>query len=390
MNDEHFMAQALREAERGLYTTQPNPRVGCVLVRDGRAIASGYHLTDGKGHAEANALDSLFALKTGLDTKIRGSLTAYVTLEPCSFQGRTPSCAHALVLAGVTRVVYAMTDPHPDNRGKGLDVLRDAGVKVDGPLMESSAKALNPGHIKKYDHGLPYVRLKLAMTMDGKTALSNGESQWITGPEARRDVQKLRARSSAIVTGVQTIIDDDPQLTVRAADLDVEFAELSEAVRRKVVVLDSKLRIPSGAGILNNPDTVIVCVKNALDTAKSVAEQALKHLGAQLWSTDENADGRVDLYSLLQQLAKAGCNEVLFECGATLAGSLISQGLVDELVIYTAPKLMGNEAKSLLNFASPDNMRDLVELEIKDVRQLGRDLKIIAVVSAAAGDNTDS
>jgi diaminohydroxyphosphoribosylaminopyrimidine deaminase/5-amino-6-(5-phosphoribosylamino)uracil reductase len=388
MNDEYFMAQALREAENGLYTSQPNPRVGCVLVQDGSAIASGYHLTDGKGHAEANALAKLAAVKA--------PLTAYVTLEPCSFQGRTPSCAHALVAAGVTRVVYAMTDPHPANRGKGLDVLRAAGVKVDGPLMESSARALNPGHIKKYDHGIPYVRLKLAMTMDGKTALSNGESQWITGAEARRDVQKLRARSSAIVTGVQTIIDDDPQLTVRASGLDVEFAELSAQVRRKIVVLDSRLRIPSGASVLENPDTVIVCVKSALSPAQSAAGQEASHLGAQLWSTDEkgstdeNAHGRVDLHSLLQQLAKAGCNEVLFECGATLAGSLISAGLVDELVIYTAPKLMGNEAKSLLNFASPDNMRDLVELEIKDVRQLGRDLKIIARISSPAEDRTDS
>jgi diaminohydroxyphosphoribosylaminopyrimidine deaminase/5-amino-6-(5-phosphoribosylamino)uracil reductase len=387
MNDEYFMAQALREAEKGFYTSQPNPRVGCVLVHNGSAIASGYHLTDGKGHAEANALAKLGAVKA--------PLTAYVTLEPCSFQGRTPSCAHALVAAGVTRVVYAMTDPHPENRGKGLDVLRAAGIKVDGPLMESSARALNPGHIKKYDHGMPYVRLKLAMTLDGKTALSNGESQWITGAEARRDVQKLRARSSAIVTGVQTIIDDDPQLTVRASGLDVEFAELSAQVRRKIVVLDSKLRIPSGASVLDNPDTVIVCVKSALSAAQSAAGEEASHLGAQLWNTDDastdgNARGRVDLHSLLQQLAKAGCNEVLFECGATLAGSLISARLVDELVIYTAPKLMGNEAKSLLNFASPDNMRDLVELEIKDVRQLGRDLKIIARISPPAEDNTDS
>jgi len=380
MIDEYFMAQAIREAEKGLYTTQPNPRVGCVLVREGKSVAAGYHLTDGKGHAEANALAKLLSIDKNLTPDEKSRLTAYVTLEPCSFQGRTPSCAHALVAAGVTRVVYAMVDPHPENRGKGLEVLRAGGVKVDGPLMEASAILLNPGHVKKYEQGLPYVRLKLAMTMDGKTALKNGESQWITGPEARRDVQKFRARSSAIVTGVQTIIDDDPQLTVRAGDLAVEFAELSAKVRRKIVILDSGLRIPASAAVLANPDATIVCVNKTQGPTQVDAEPRMNHLGAELWQTAPNAVGQVDLFSLLQQLARAGCNEVLFECGATLAGSLISARLVDELVIYTAPKLMGNEAKSLLNITSPDNMRDLIELEIKDVRQLGRDMRTIAQI----------
>ena len=368
MNDEYFMARALRLAEKGLYSTQPNPRVGCVLVKNGIEVATGFHLTDGEGHAEANALANLSMLGPLSGGDENSEITAYVTLEPCSFQGRTPSCAHSLVTAGVRRVVYAMTDPHPDNRGKGLSVLRDAGIQVDGPMMESSARLLNPGHIKKYEQGLPFVRLKLAMTMDGKTALNNGESQWITGPEARQDVQKLRARSSAVVTGVQTVIDDDPRLNVRASDLNIEFCDLSAAVARKVVVLDSKLRIPETAGLLGDPELIIACLESASNEST--------YLDATLWKTSPGKEGRVDLFSLLTQLAKAGCNEVLFECGATLAGSLIAEKLVDEIVIYMAPKLMGNEAKSLLNFASPDNMRDLAELEIKDVRQLGRDMRV--------------
>jgi len=388
MNDDYFMARALRLAEKGLYSTQPNPRVGCVLVRDGEEVASGYHLTDGKGHAEANALAALAENSTSAETKSESPITAYVTLEPCSFQGRTPSCAHALVNAGVRRVVYAMTDPHPENRGKGLDVLREAGVKVDGPLMESSARLLNPGHIKKYEQGLPFVRLKLAMSMDGKTALKNGESQWITGPEARQDVQKLRARSSAIVTGVQTVIDDDPQLTVRASELSVEYAELSAAVSRRVVVLDSNLRIPADAAVLNNPGTIIVCIDDTFQSIPGECDEAGEkiHFGTRVWNTRANTEGKVDLRGLLLQLAKIGCNEVLFECGATLAGSLISERLADEVIVYMAPKLMGNEAKSLLNFASPDNMRDLVELEIKDIRQLGKDLKVTAQISSPGGD----
>jgi diaminohydroxyphosphoribosylaminopyrimidine deaminase/5-amino-6-(5-phosphoribosylamino)uracil reductase len=349
-----------------------------VLVQHGKVVATGYHLTDGEGHAEANALARLSSESLNSADNGESAITAYVTLEPCSFQGRTPSCAHALVAAGVTRVVYAMTDPHHENQGKGLDVLRAAGIKVDGPLLEASAKVLNPGHIKKYAEGLPFVRLKLAMTLDGKTALKNGKSQWITGPEARRDVQKLRARSSAIVTGVQTIIDDDPELTVRAKELDVEFAELSAKVARRIVILDSKLRISAGAKVLANPEATIVCVNNNPDVGKTTALGDGKYLGTELWGTKANAEGRVDLRSVLQQLARTGANEVLFECGATLAGSLIKAQLVDELVIYTAPKLMGNEAKSLLNFTSPDNMRDLVELEIQDVRQLGRDVRTIA------------
>ena len=209
--DAAYLARALRIAERGIFTTHPNPRVGCVLVKEDRIVGEGYHFKAGDDHAEGSALKV-----AGHDA--RGA-TAYVTLEPCSFTGRTPSCAAALVAAGVSRVVVAMIDPDPRNAGAGLQMLRDAGVEVITPLMEDSARALNPGHVKRHETGVPYIRLKLAMSLDGKTALRNGESHWITGNEARRDVQRLRAASSAIVTGVQTVINDDPMLTVRDDDL---------------------------------------------------------------------------------------------------------------------------------------------------------------------------
>jgi diaminohydroxyphosphoribosylaminopyrimidine deaminase / 5-amino-6-(5-phosphoribosylamino)uracil reductase len=356
---EFFMAAALREAERGLYTAQPNPRVGCVLVKHGQIIGRGFHQQTGQAHAEANALLAAGPAAAGS--------TAYVTLEPCSFVGRTPSCADALVQAGVKGVVYAMTDPHVGNRGKGLAKLVAAGVEVTGPVLEASARALNPGHIKRYETGMPFVRLKLAMSMDGKTALANGASQWITGAAARHDVQLLRARSSAVVTGVQTVIDDDPALTVRAAGLQIELAELAAGIARPIVVLDSNQRMPATARLMNHPQTLIACGE---DLCRG-GPQAANVLGVK-----RAADGRLDLTDLLAQLAARDCNEVLFECGATLAGSLVCSRLVDEIVLYVAPRFMGKDARSLLNLPTIDTMGDLVELMITDVRSVGKDLRL--------------
>jgi diaminohydroxyphosphoribosylaminopyrimidine deaminase/5-amino-6-(5-phosphoribosylamino)uracil reductase len=363
---EFFMAAALREAERGLYTAQPNPRVGCVLVKQGQIIARGFHQQTGQAHAEANAL-----LTAGVEAQ--GS-TAYVTLEPCSFVGRTPSCADALVQAGVTQVVYAMTDPHVGNRGKGLAKLQAAGIEVTGPVLEASARALNPGHIKRYETGMPFVRLKLAMSMDGKTALANGASQWITGAAARHDVQLLRARSSAIVTGVQTVIDDDPALTVRAEGLQVELADLAASIARPIVVLDSNRRMPTAAKLLHNPQTLIACGADLCGAEPPAANV----LGVK-----RSADGRLDLTDLLAQLAARDCNEVLFECGATLAGSLVRSGLLDEIVLYMAPRFMGKDARSLLNIPTIDTMHDLVELAITDVRTVGKDLRLTLKIGAS-------
>ena len=368
---ETFMALALREAERGLYTAQPNPRVGCLLVKDGEIVGRGFHLQTGQGHAEANALLDAGARAVGA--------TCYVTLEPCSFVGRTPSCADALISAGVKTVVYAMTDPHTRNQGLGLAKLRDAGIDVVGPVLEASARALNPGHIRCFETGLPFVRLKLAMSLDGKTALANGDSQWITSPAARQDVQRLRARSSAVVTGVETVISDDPAMTVRADELQVEYAELAATVARSIIVMDTHLRIPRLSRILQNPLTQVACSAAAALTMAEVDHQARS---IRTMATSLGPDGRLDIRELLRHLASQDNNEVLFECGATLAGSLVRSGLVDEIVLYMAPRLMGKDARSLLNIPAIGNMGDLIELDIQDVRQIGPDLRLVATITS--------
>jgi len=361
-DDAYFMAKAIRLAEKGLYTTDPNPRVGCILVKGGHIVGAGYHLITGEGHAEANAI-------AHAGDSARGA-TAYVTLEPCSFHGRTPSCARALAEAGVKRVVAAMTDPHDKNAGAGFQILTDAGIEVSTPLLESSSRQLNPGHVKRYETGLPYVRLKLAMSLDGKTALANGESHWITGKEARRDVQKLRARSSVIVTGVQTVIDDNPNMTVRQNELDAEHSELAAARKRPVYVLDSTLRVDAKAHVVNNPDNVLVCTPGMA---------AGKSFNCHVLEIEGDDRKRIHLRKFLKKLALENCNEVLFECGATLGGNLIEQGLCDELVIYVAPKIMGSSARSLLNLPEIDTMGDLFSMKITDFRFIGDDVRITAV-----------
>ncbi len=365
MNDATFMAQALRIAEKGLYTTDPNPRVGCVLVKDDQILAKGFHLTDGKAHAEANALRAAGDHAKGC--------TAYVTLEPCSFQGRTPSCARALIDAEVARVVAATSDPHERNSGKGFQMLRDAGIEVVVPMMEASARQLNPGHFKRFETGLPFVRLKMAMSLDGKTALANGKSQWITGPHARKDVQKLRARSSAIVTGVQTIIDDDPLMTVRADYVGIEHAELCAGRKRPVYILDPMLRVSTEAKILTNADNVLVCAPG-----RSLRVDLKSACKASVIEVKTNRDNRIDLGELLKYLAQQQCNEVLFECGPNLAGSLVHQGLCDELVIYIAPKMMGSSARSLLSMPEIDTMGDLFNVKVTDIRIIGDDIRVTA------------
>lgn len=361
LEDQGFMAKALRLGENGRYSAHPNPCVGCVLVRRGKVVGEGFHMLAGQGHAEANALAS-----AGIDA--RGSI-AYVTLEPCSFHGRTPSCAHALVDAGVTKVVVAMLDPDERNAGKGIQILREAGLEVVVPFMQDAAQELVKGHVSRHTKHRPFVRLKLAMTLDGKTALSNGESRWITSPESRADVQKLRAASGAIVTGVQTVIDDDPRLSIRSEELHVEHAQLCAGVERPVYILDSGLRIPETVQLMSVPSTVVV---TASDREANLPVEVLR------LSALEN---RVDISALLQELAAREHSEVLFECGPTLAGSLINQRLADEIVIYIAPRLIGNSGRSLLNLAEVARMSDLAELSIKNIRVIGPDIKVTATVN---------
>ncbi len=356
-NDAKFLARAIRLAERGLFTTHPNPRVGSVIVRDGEIVGEGFHEQAGGPHAEAAALAQA-------GERARGA-TVYCTLEPCSYEGRTPSCAKSLVEAGVARVVCAMLDPHPRNSGAGFRILEAAGITVEYPLMESSAASLNPGHVKRFRTGLPYVRLKLGMSLDGRTALANGESQWITSIEARRDVQKLRARSSAIVTGVQTVNDDNPQLNVREAGLMTKNAALASSIRRPVFVLDSNGRVDPGADLLDNPDCVLV----------STIDHDV-HGRAERLRLPPNAEGRVSLRAVLEELARRECNEVLFECGPTLGASVIRGGYADEVVVYAAPVMLGTDARGLLRLPKIDNMRDRTEFEFGDIRRIGPDLRI--------------
>jgi diaminohydroxyphosphoribosylaminopyrimidine deaminase/5-amino-6-(5-phosphoribosylamino)uracil reductase len=367
-DDYQYMAHALRLARKGLYTTtHPNPRVGCVLVNDGEIVGEGYHRQAGEAHAEPNAL-------AAAGDKARDA-TAYVTLEPCCHQGRTPPCTEALVAAGVSRVVAAMQDPNPLVAGKGLERLREAGIEVACGLLEQEAAALNPGFIKRMAKGLPYVRCKLAMSLDGRTAMASGESKWITDEAARRDVHRLRARSSAIVTGIGTVLADDPSLNVRLPRED--FPELPEDLdlhQPLRVVLDSQLQMAPEAKMLSLPGmTAIICCsdRDPIRRSKLEAEGALvvrRPAGSEC----------VELRSVFEYLASQEINEVLLEAGPTLSGSALAAGLVDELVIYLAPHLMGSDARGLFNLPGLERMRDRIDLDITDLRSVGSDIRITA------------
>lgn len=370
LSDQALMARAIRLAERGLYTTEPNPRVGCVLVRDGRIVGEGWHVRAGEGHAEVNALRQAGELARGA--------AAYVTLEPCSHFGKTPPCADALVAAGVSRVVAAMQDPNPQVAGRGLQRLREAGVEVQCGLLEAEARQLNPGFIKRMQQGLPWVRLKLAMSLDGRTAMASGESQWITGPQARADVQRLRARSGAIISGADSVLLDDSALTVRAAELGLEPELAAQIAQRQPlrVLVDGRLRVPLQRRLFREPGPVLVA---CADTQGRAADYQAQQVELLALSTDA---GRVDLPQLLAELAGRGCNEVLVESGAALAGAFWQAGLVDELVVYMAPRLLGSNARPLLQLPF-DAMAQAEDLQIIDLRALGRDWRITAHPSRA-------
>ncbi len=363
--DLELMAQAFRLAERGLYTTMPNPRVGCVLVKDGQVIAEGWHIRAGEGHAEVNALRIA-------GDKARGA-TAYVSLEPCSHTGRTGPCSQALVDAGVVRVVYGMEDPNPLVSGDGIALLRAAGVIVEGPVLEDDARALNPGFTKRMERKLPLVRCKLAMSVDGRTAMQSGESKWITGPKARADVQRLRARSCAIISGVDSLIQDNSSLTVRADELGLPNAEEVAARQPLRVILDSSLRLPRNALLFKQSSPILLVHNGSADTARQEGWPAFVELLAL-----PAKDGRIDLVALLRELAQRQCNEVLVEAGATLAGSFLRRGLLDEIIIYMAPKLLGSNARPIFDLPL-DTMSSSLALKIKDIRAVGRDWRISAV-----------
>ncbi|MGQ7815864.1 bifunctional diaminohydroxyphosphoribosylaminopyrimidine deaminase/5-amino-6-(5-phosphoribosylamino)uracil reductase RibD [Metapseudomonas furukawaii] len=359
--DQAFMARALELARKGLYSTHPNPRVGCVIVRDGQVVGEGWHVRAGEPHAEVHALRQA-------GERARGA-TAYVTLEPCSHHGRTPPCADALVAAGVGRVVAAMQDPNPQVAGRGLKRLEDAGIAVSSGVLEAEAKALNAGFIKRMERGLPFVRVKLAMSLDGRTAMASGESQWITGPAARAAVQRLRARASVVLTGADTVLMDAARLTVRPDELglDAELTALAASRPPLRVLVDGRLRVPSDVPFFQAGPALVA---TALEGREAPA-------GHELIAVP-GADGRVDLRRLLEALASRGVNEVLVEAGPRLAGAFAQAGLVDEYQIFFAGKFLGSGARPLLDWPL-ERMAEAPELSIVEVRAVGEDWRVIAV-----------
>ena len=366
ISDQTMMARALQLAARGLYTTDPNPRVGCVLVNDGEVVGEGWHQRAGGPHAEIVALQQA-------GDRARGAI-AYVALEPCSHHGRTPPCAEALIDAAVAEVVVAMQDPNPAVAGSGLVALREAGIKVRTGPMEAQARALNPGFCRRMTEARPYVRLKLAMSLDGRTAMASGESQWITADPARRDVQRLRARSSAIVTGIGTVLADDPSMTVRREQIgDYPEGELRQPLR---VVVDPHLSTPVDGKIVQADGRLLVAT--ATDDLGHAG--VLQQVGAEVVVLPGTLD-TVDLSELMAELGRREVNEVLVETGAVLSGAMLRAGLIDELVIYMAPVLMGDAARGLFHLPGLDAMADRLHLEISDIRAVGKDWRISARVS---------
>ncbi|MEP4147219.1 MAG: bifunctional diaminohydroxyphosphoribosylaminopyrimidine deaminase/5-amino-6-(5-phosphoribosylamino)uracil reductase RibD [Halioglobus sp.] len=363
--DTRMMARALQLARRGQYSCMPNPHVGCVLVRDGAVIGEGFTQPAGGNHAEVQAL------KAAGDAN---DATAYVTLEPCSHTGKTGPCADALIAAGVSRVVAAMEDPNPLVAGNGLDKLRAAGIAVEVGLLEAEARKVIPGFIARMSRGRGRVRAKLAMSIDGRTAMASGESQWITGPSARADVQRLRAMSCAVITGIGTVLSDDCSLTVRPAELglppaEAELASLNQPLR---VVLDSSLQTPAGAAILDGAAPTIICHDVKVETPPAIIASGVDRLAL---NREENG---LNLAALMDYLGARQSNEILVECGPHLAGAFLREGLLDELIVYMAPVLMGSAARPLLDLPL-DTMAQKIPLQIEDMRNVGDDWRITAI-----------
>ncbi len=357
------MNHALALAERGLTTTSPNPRVGCVLVRDGAIVGEGFHARAGGPHAEVHALRQA-------GDRARGA-TAYVTLEPCSHVGRTPACAPQLVEAGVARVVTAMNDPNPQVAGRGHAILREAGVEVVEAIAPAAARALNPGFVSRMERGRPWVTVKVAQSLDGRSALASGESQWITGESARRDVQCLRARQCAVLSGIDTVLTDSARLNVRlsAEELGIE-GEVRQPVR---VVLDSGLRLPPFAAIFDSAGPVWIYTRDVDD---GVHHDALVKRAATLSEAPAAPRLGLDLEFILADLARREINEVLVEAGAKLAGAFVAAGLCDELVVYQAPVLLGHHARPALALPEPGALADAMRWTLVDETRLADDLRL--------------
>ena len=364
--EHQFMQRALGLAKQAHYTTSPNPRVGCVIVNNGEIVGEGFHIKAGEAHAEVNAIKQAGERTQGA--------TAYVTLEPCSYFGRTPPCAQGLINAGIKHVIAAMVDPNPKVSGKGLQILEQAGVTTAYGLLEQDAKALNLGFIQLMTTGKPYVRCKIAASLDGKTAMANGESQWITSTDARKNVQQLRAQSCAIITGADSVIFDNAKMNVRWNDLgDIKAYYNETSVRQPVrVIIDSQNRLTPTLDIFSIESPILIFCHHIENTHQwpDFVEQV---------SVKLNKD-KLDLNSVIAELAKRGFNDVLIESGAKLTGAFIEQNIVDELILFQAPKLMGANSKSLLNIPTITALADAKKVTFTDVRMIGKDIRITAKI----------
>tara|TARA_B100000614_G_scaffold260022_1_gene285888 strand:+ start:1066 stop:2205 length:1140 start_codon:yes stop_codon:yes gene_type:complete len=362
-NDYFWMAKAIQLAQQGRFTTSPNPRVGCVIVdENNQLLGQGYHIQAGTPHAEVHAL------RQASNARPQGAkgATAYVTLEPCSHFGRTPPCAIALVEAKVERVVIAMTDPNPNVCGSGISILQEAGIEVVSEVMAAEAAALNPGFIKRMLTGRPFVRVKLGISLDGKIALQNGVSQWITGAEARRDVQQYRAQSCVVLTGSGTVQADNPSLLVREKEAQFEKYPLDHIRQPARVVVDSKSKLSRDYTLFNDGNITFTA------TSQAHPDTATQHY-LQL----DEKDGKLNLHSLMSALGDKQYNEVWVEAGPGLAGALLQEGLVDELICYQAPKLLGDKGVSMVNLPAFTSLNECISLSLIENRQVGNDIKLI-------------
>jgi diaminohydroxyphosphoribosylaminopyrimidine deaminase/5-amino-6-(5-phosphoribosylamino)uracil reductase len=359
INHQYWMAKALQLARKGLYSTHPNPRVGCVIVKDAKLLGQGWHEFTGGPHAEVNAIGN---------NRIPRGCDIYVTLEPCSHHGRTPPCVDALIKFKPARVIIAMQDPNPQVAGAGVAKLEANGIQVIEGILESEARSLNPGFISRFEIGRPFVRLKMATSLDGRTALKNGESKWITGKSARHDVQRLRARSSAILTSAKTVKDDNPSLNLRLSKSDLgQNIEVRQPIR---VIIDSRLQLTGREKIFSTGGEIWIYTLNS----SPFAIERMVAAGAQVAILEDSGPGRINLEKLMAHLAERGINEVHTECGQTLAGALVQQRLVDEIKLYMAPKLLGNRSIGAFDLGQVMNMSDSVKCNIKQVRMVGEDL----------------
>lgn len=357
----YWMAAALRQARKGIYSTPPNPAVGCVIVAGDERLAAGWHEYTGGPHAEVNAIAA---------ADIPAGAEFYVTLEPCSHHGRTPPCVDALIAAKPSRVVVAMQDPNPEVSGRGLQILREAGIEVDCGIMQNEATELNRGFVKRMTRGLPFVSVKMACSLDGRSALSNGVSHWITGDAARRDVQFLRARAAAILTSAKTVQDDDPALDLR---LSADELKQARAPRQPVrVVLDSRLSLSGDEKLFGRGGDIWIYTLS--QNRESI--DRLEQKGARVIAAEADALGRIDLAAMLADLGAKEINEIHTECGARLAGAIVGQGLADQVVLYLAPHLLGSAARGGFDLGELTSMQQRPTLALRDLRQIGDDLRL--------------